>query len=89
MRVDRLDIVTIFSPKMAFKASSHFTMLAWLGSCTSRDSAEAQASSTAGCACALLLAPCLNKDGGWQCWIQECCTCREGLLETTCGAQAI
>ena len=32
-----LDIGTIFSPKMAFNASSHFTMLAWLGSCTSKD----------------------------------------------------
>ena len=63
MRVDRLDIVTIFSPKMAFSASSHLTMLAWLGSCTSRDSAETQAISTAGCACALLVAACLNKAG--------------------------
>ena len=63
MRVDRLDMVTIFSPKMAFNASSHFTMLAWLGSCTGRDSAEAQA----GCACALLFAACLNQAGVWQC----------------------
>ena len=48
MRAERLDIVTIFSPKMAFSASSHLTILAWLGSCAGRASAEDQKASTAG-----------------------------------------